>query len=55
MGVRRTQEEIDEVMNQAAEAMDQGTKWLGMSYEEGVHNALLWVIGDREDSPMEDE
>ncbi len=32
-----------------------GTKWRSMTYEEGVGNALSWVIGDREEPPVEDD
>jgi hypothetical protein len=52
--VTRTQAEIDEQLNEAAEGVDGGTKWPGMSYEDGVQNALLWVIGAASTPPMED-
>ena len=51
----RTRSEIDEVLNKAVEGMDSVSKWPGMSYEEGVNAALLWVTGDRDEDPMEDE
>lgn len=55
--VRRSPEEIRE---QADSTGDAGvgfgaSKWPGMSYEQGVSNALRWVLGDEETAPMEDE
>jgi hypothetical protein len=46
--------EIDDVMNKAAEVHENGTRWPGQSYEEGVENALRWVFGATDDNPMED-
>jgi hypothetical protein len=55
MSIERTDQEIDEQRNAASEALDEGgSKWPGMSYEQGVQNALAWVVGDSEDLPMED-
>jgi hypothetical protein len=28
--------------------------WPGMSYEQGVDNALRWVLGESDDAPMDD-
>lgn len=55
MPVRRTDAEIDDQMNLALESQDNGTRWPGMSYEDGVDAALRWVTGQSEDKPMEDE
>ncbi len=57
MSVRceRTENEIDEVLNKADEQLDSGTKWPGMSYEEGVAAALRWVLGDSDDDPMSED
>jgi hypothetical protein len=46
--------DIDEVMNKAAEGMDNGTRWPGMTYEQGVHQAINWVTGQSDENPMED-
>jgi hypothetical protein len=49
-----TQEEIDAVLNKAAEQTEKGgTKWPGMSYEQGVENAILWMQGVY-DNPMDE-
>ena len=47
-----TQDEIDEVLNQCAEAADSGeSKFWGMSYEQGVEAAIRWLTeGDQ--NPM---
>ena len=51
----RTREEIDEQLNQTIDSVDEGsTKWPGMTYEQGVDNALRWVAGDSDQPPMED-
>lgn len=52
--VKRTQEEIDEVLNKAADGMDDGSKWPGMSYEQGVDAAIRWLTGESEDNPMDE-
>lgn len=54
MPVTRTQAEIDDQANLAAEGMDRGSNYPGMSYEEGVHATLLWVTGQSDERPMED-
>lgn len=47
--------EIEEQIALAEESMDGGSKWPGMSYEEGVSAALRWAIGESDDKPMEGE
>jgi len=50
-----TQEQIDDVVNDAYENIEEGTtRWPGMTYEQGVADALQWVNGDREESPFEE-
>ena len=53
-GVYRSEEDIDEQINLAAERVGQGSRWPGMSYEQGVDSALRWVTGEIDDAPMED-
>ena len=49
-----TTEQIEEQLNKAVEQGDEGgSKWPGMTYEEGVRNALEWVLGDYDHAPME--
>lgn len=54
--VKRSDKEIDRVMNAATEQEDKGeTKWAGMSYEQGVNAALSWILGENDDDPMLDK
>ena len=49
-------EEVDTELNEAIAAVADGQrKWPGMSYEEGVANALAWVLGEREEKPYTEE
>jgi len=49
-----TEEEIEDQRNEAAAvAAEEGTRVPGMSYEEGVRDALAWVMGDSDEPPME--
>lgn len=51
----RTDAEIDDVLNKAIEKVDEGaSSWPGMTYEEGVYNAIQWILGDSDSHPMED-
>lgn len=47
-----------ELEEQVALAMDQiaegGSKWPGMSYEQGVQNALTWAMEEHDEKPMEE-
>jgi hypothetical protein len=51
----------DEVMRQAWKASESlinnkwTTRWPGMTYEQGVFNALEWVAGRKMFKPMEDK
>lgn len=48
------QSEIDDVLNQCAEAADNGvSKYPGMSYEQGIEAAICWLQGDGS-NPMKD-
>ena len=50
----RTQEETDEQLNLATEGVDNGSRWPGMSYEQGVEAAIRWMTGQTDDKPMEE-
>lgn len=50
---KRSDKEIDAVLNQAAEQIEEGSKWPGMSYEQGVEAGVKWVLGETDDNPME--
>lgn len=54
MGKERTDMEIVEQIDEAMTARDEGGRYNGMTYEEGVIAALEWVAGHNNDKPMED-
>jgi hypothetical protein len=54
MDIVRTEQEVDELLNQCAEYTEQGeTKYPGLTYEQGVTAALEWVCGYTDEVPME--
>ena len=55
MRLSRSEEEINEQLNKASDGMDNGSKYPGMSFEEGVSEAIRWIIGDLEDAPFSEE
>ena len=54
MTIVRTAEEIARVENWAAEALDEGTRYPGMSYEQGIFDVLGWLRGDTDNAPDEE-
>jgi len=54
MTIVRTAEEIARVENWAAEALDEGTRYPGMSYEQGIFDVLGWLRGDADNAPDEE-
>lgn len=53
--LERNDEEIDAVLDKVAEITDQGgSRWPGMSYEEGVRAGINWLIGSDDESPMQE-
>lgn len=54
MEIKRTEKEIDELLNKCSEAEENGdTSYPGMSYEQGIKNALEWALGYTNDNPLE--
>lgn len=52
--MERTEKEIRELIAAALEYVHKGgSKYPGMSYEEGVVAALDWITGETDDYPME--
>ena len=49
--IRRTQEEIDRVMEWAAKGQDEGTRLPGLPYEAGVVQTIGWIFGDQNEFP----
>ncbi len=52
MEIRRTDDEIHNVLDWCLEN-DGRSHYPGMSYEQGVEAALLWVTGQNDESPIE--
>ena len=50
----RTKKEIDRVLNWADEGIDGGTRYAGMSYEQGLQDMYGWLIGFTDHAPDED-
>jgi len=51
---RPTQDEIDEILNWCAEGLDEGSHYPGMSYEEGVQDAIQWLQGEGQRPDQDD-
>lgn len=49
--MKPTSDEIDDVLNECVESQNDGSKFPGMSYEQGVEAAIRWMQGDGE-NPM---
>jgi len=46
------QNKIDEILNDCAEAHESGSNFHGMTYEQGVEAAILWVTGQIKCHPL---
>ncbi|HJA79971.1 MAG TPA: hypothetical protein H9784_10485 [Candidatus Desulfovibrio intestinavium] len=53
MEILRSDREIARVENWAVESIDEGTRYPGMSYEQGVVDTLMWLRGDSDSAPDE--
>lgn len=51
----RDEQEIQDMADEATSAAYKASKYPGMSYEEGIHAALDWVLDETMPSPLEDE
>ena len=48
-------QEIDDVINECTEQENKGgSRWPGMTYEQGVLAAIRWLIGETEDHPLDE-
>ena len=52
--IARTDDEIDEQLNKAADGIEDGTQYPGMSYEDGIQQFWLWLTGETEEKPFEE-
>lgn len=53
--VKPTQQQIDKQLNLADKGFERGTSFPGMSYEEGVKNAIEWIMGYTQDAPLDED
>ncbi len=54
--VTRTDDEINNLRNDVAGRIDEGgSRYPGMSYENGIEEVLSWLFGENEDHPYEAE
>ena len=49
--IRRTDAEIDEQLDRAWEAEGQGSRYSGMTFEDGVREAIDWLTTEGGDGP----
>ena len=50
----KTDEEITKLYDEASRALEQYSKYPGMTYEEGLMDAIDWITGELEGDPLED-
>lgn len=51
----RTRKQIEDQQEKALQSRDDGGKYHGLSYEDGVEAALAWALEDSDELPMEEE
>ena len=50
--IARKEEEINDLRNAVAERIDEGgSKYSGMSYEQGIDEVLRWLFGETDEHP----
>ena len=55
MEIKRSEDEVWELLNKVGEKINEGgSKYRGMTYEQGIEAAIMWVTGDWEDHPYDD-
>jgi hypothetical protein len=52
--IKRSDEEINEVLNKTADGIDGGSKYPGMSFEEGIQQFADWLFNEGTDHPFEE-
>ncbi len=50
----RTGDSIDDLLNQCADAEEDGSKFPSMTYEQGVQATIRWLTDNSEAHPLED-
>ena len=52
--IKRTDAEINEQLNKAADGINDGSQYPGMSYEDGIQAFADWLFGDSNEKPFEE-
>lgn len=52
--IKRTDAEINEQLNKAADGINDGSQYPGMSYEDGIQAFADWLFGDSNKKPFEE-
>lgn len=56
MKIERSRQEVDKLLNFAADCTDNGrSPYPGMTYEQGVEAGIRWLIGESDDPPFDDD
>lgn len=50
--IKRTDAEINEQLNKAADGINDGSQYPGMSYEDGIQAFADWLFGDSNEKPF---
>jgi len=51
--IKRPSDEIDNLLNRCNEQIEKGeSKYPGMSYEQGIREAIEWITGWGDDPPL---
>ena len=51
--IQRSNIDIEGVIEEAYEGVNEGSKFLGMSYEEGIISMWSWLTGDQRERPTD--
>ena len=52
MDLVRTEDEINDLLNEVEGKINEGgSRFVGMTYEQGIRETLMWAIGDSDDHP----
>lgn len=50
----RSAEEVNLVLDKAAQGFDRGSAYPGQSYEEGIQDYHRWLVGETDEEPLAD-
>lgn len=53
--IARNEAEIEAVLQRAEDAREEGSKYPGMSFEQGITDFYGWLVGDYDENPMPED